>query len=103
MQNFFDVAAVDSLEPGRCRTVEVNGRRLALINVGGTFHALDDTCPHRGAPLGAGYVEGARLFCPMHGWEFDATSGACLTRPDQPVNHYATMIRDGRVWVSLQA
>lgn len=103
MDNFVDVAAVDSLPPGQCRTVEVRGKRLALANVAGVFHAIDDTCPHRGAPLGAGYLEGHRLFCPMHGWEFDVTSGACLARPEKPLRHYATMVRDGRVWVAVES
>ncbi len=98
---WFDVASADSLAPGQCRTVEVRGHRLALINVGGTFYALDDRCPHRGAPLGAGYLDGTRLFCPLHGWEFEATTGACITRPDQPVACHPVVVEDGRVQVEL--
>lgn len=96
------MANTESLTSGQCRTVEVQGRRLALVNVEGRFYALDDRCPHRGAPLGAGYVDGERLFCPLHGWEFKVTSGACVTRPDLPVRTYPVTIEGGRVWVELE-
>ncbi len=101
MDNLHPVAAVDSLADGACRSVEVRGQRLLLARVGDGFHAVDDTCPHRGAPLGSGFLQGREVFCPLHGWSFDVTSGACLTRPDKPLRRYATVIRDGQVWVSL--
>ena len=82
---FHPVADVASLKPGQGRTVEVKGRRIALWNVDGTFHAIDDTCPHRGAPLGAGVLEDGKVYCPMHGWAFDAATGACLSNPARPV------------------
>ncbi|HVY68969.1 MAG TPA: Rieske (2Fe-2S) protein, partial [Verrucomicrobiae bacterium] len=68
---FVPVADVASLPPGAGRTVHVRGKEFALYNVEGTFYAVDDACPHRGAPLGAGCLQNGRIFCPLHGWEFD--------------------------------
>ena len=99
---FSDVADVASLAEGQGRTVEVRGRRLALFRLDGGFHAIDDACPHRGGSLGAGWVEGRQVFCPLHGWAFDPTRGACLTRPDRPVRSYVTKVENGRVWVALE-
>ena len=101
MSEFIEVAEVNSLLPGQARTVEVRGRRLALANVAGQFHAVDDTCPHRGGPLGAGFLDGRTLHCPLHGWGFDVTTGACDVRPDKPVRRYPAEIREGRVYVDL--
>src|SRR5690606_41326817 len=63
--------SVASLAPGRGRTVEVRGRRFSVWNVDGEFHAIDDACPHKGAPLGAGLLEGGRVYCSLHGWSFE--------------------------------
>lgn len=38
--------------------------------------ALDDRCPHRGAPLSSGEVTGETLACGYHGFTFDSTGRA---------------------------
>ncbi len=98
---FVDAADINSLPPGRGRTVELRGKRLALFRIQDQFHAIDDACPHRGAALGAGWCENGEVFCPLHGWAFDIVTGACKTRPDRPVKSYPTEVRDGRVWIAL--
>jgi phenylpropionate dioxygenase-like ring-hydroxylating dioxygenase large terminal subunit len=42
-----------------------------------------DRCPHRLVPLSAATLDGGRLRCAYHGWEFDG-SGACVELPSQP-------------------
>jgi nitrite reductase (NADH) small subunit/3-phenylpropionate/trans-cinnamate dioxygenase ferredoxin subunit len=75
MADFVTVASASTFPPGEARTVEVAGRTIALVNAGGTFYALDNTCPHRGGPLGAGFVEERTVTCPWHNWRFDLASG----------------------------
>ncbi len=101
MAREFDIAEIVSLPPGSSRSVEAGGQRLALVNVEGGFHVIDDVCPHRGGPLGAGFVKGCVVHCPLHGWGFDVTTGACDVRPDKPVRTYPVTIREGHVWVTL--
>ena len=97
----FNAAPVASLPPGKGRTVEFHGKRYALFNIEGAFHALDDACPHKGASLGEGWCDGNAVLCPLHGWAFDIATGACSTRPDRPVKCYPTEVRDGCVWIHL--
>ena len=78
---FTKVATVQDVPAGKARQVVVNGKTLALVNVNGTFYAIDDTCTHRGAPLSEGDVEGQELTCPWHGARFDVTTGAHLCPP----------------------
>ena len=103
MSNFVPVADVSSLPPGHGRTVHVSGREFAVYNVDGQFYAIDDTCPHRGGPLGAGYLEKNQVFCPLHGWAFDVKTGTCLSNPSKPVKAYATRVVDSRVQIDLGA
>ena len=103
MNGFVAVAEVSSLAPGEGRTVEVRGRRIALWNVEGQFHAIDDVCSHRGGPLGAGVLDGGRVYCPLHGWAFDPVTGACFSNPARPVACMPTRVENGQVWVELSS
>jgi len=82
MSDFVTVAAVNEIPPGSGKTVDVNGVRIALFNVNGTFYAVDNTCPHAGGPLGEGYLTGAIVECPWHGWAFDVKTGERHGNPD---------------------
>lgn len=48
----------------------------------GTVVALDNRCVHRWAPLSAGWVEGDRIVCGYHGFQY-APDGACVKIPSQ--------------------
>ena len=101
MKEFVPVAEVSSLAPGQGRTVEVRGRRYALWNLDGEFYAIDDDCPHRGGPLGAGVLEKGQVYCPLHGWAFDVKSGACASNPARPVACHRTRVEDRKVWIEV--
>lgn len=101
MSEFYSVADVSSLSPGHGRSIHVKGRQFALYNVDGQFYAIDDTCPHRGAPLGAGTCEGNLVYCPLHGWAFDLRTGASLNNADKPVKSYRTRVQDGQVQIEI--
>ncbi len=101
MPEFVTVADLESLPPGRGRTVHVRGREYCVWNVGGEIYCLDDVCPHRGASLGAGTLEGTEVVCPLHGWAFDVGSGLCKLRPDRPAQTYPARIVDGQIQILI--
>ena len=78
---FVKVATVQEVPPGKAKQAKVGSKTLAIFNVNGTFHAIDDTCPHRGAPLWEGEIEGQYVTCPWHAATFDVTTGAHLCPP----------------------
>jgi nitrite reductase/ring-hydroxylating ferredoxin subunit len=78
---FIKVATVQEVPVGKSRQATINKRTLAVFNVAGTFHVIDDTCPHRGAPLWEGELQGLEVTCPWHGARFDLGSGAPLCPP----------------------
>ena len=75
MAQWTKVAETADVPPGRGRVVGVGGRDVALFNVDGTFFAVDNTCGHRGGPLGEGNLSGPVVACPWHGWQYDVRTG----------------------------
>jgi nitrite reductase/ring-hydroxylating ferredoxin subunit len=92
MGDFVRVASTAEVKPGQAHVVEVNGKTIAVFNVDGTFHAIDNTCVHRGGPLGEGDVEGSVVTCPWHGWQFNVTTGECLKNPAAKVEVYQVKV-----------
>lgn len=75
MSAFVRVGDMADFPEGNGRAVEVDGRRVAVFNMGGRLFALQDDCPHMGASLADGRIEAGRVHCHMHGWVFDLESG----------------------------
>jgi nitrite reductase/ring-hydroxylating ferredoxin subunit len=69
------VAPLASIPPGSAHAFTVGGQRIAFFNVAGTIHAMDDICPHSGAPLSEGQLNGCVVTCPWHAIRFDVTNG----------------------------
>lgn len=103
MARFVEVAKVEEVTPGTATVVEADGLRLAIVNVGGSFFALDNECTHRGGPLGDGWLVGAWLLqCPWHGSVFDVRTGEALEPPAPgPVRSYEVSVEGGVVRVAI--
>jgi 3-ketosteroid 9alpha-monooxygenase subunit A len=79
---WFQVAWSTELEPGVALPLKYFGKDLvAFRDEDGVVKVLDAFCPHLGAHLGhGGKVEGGRITCPFHAWEFDG-AGQCTKIP----------------------
>jgi nitrite reductase/ring-hydroxylating ferredoxin subunit len=96
------LCAVDEVPAGTARRVTIGGRALAVFNLDGAFHVIDDTCSHGFASLAEGFIDGAVVECPWHGGAFDIRTGAAVGAPCvTPVAVYPTGLRDGMVWADL--
>ena len=64
------------------RPVLVAGRPYVAIRLapGAPAGLVAQVCPHRLVPLSAATVDGGRLRCAYHGWEFGA-DGNCVVLP----------------------
>ncbi len=98
---FVTVAQVGEIPPGTGRTVQVNGIWIAVFNVGGTFYAIDNACPHAGGPLGEGTLCGAVVECPWHGWKFNVVSGQREGNPNIEVACCHVRVEGNDVQVTL--
>ena len=68
MAEFVRVTAAADVKPGQGIVAEANGKTLAVFNVDGTIHAINNTCCHREGPLGEGELDGDIAPCSWHGW-----------------------------------
>jgi nitrite reductase/ring-hydroxylating ferredoxin subunit len=102
MSKLVKIAETKDVAPGTGKVVEAEGRSLALFNVGGTFHAIDNTCPHEGGPLGEGELTGEVVCCPWHGAEFNVKTGEVLCPPaDEAVRRFPVKVQGNDVLVEL--
>ena len=83
MAGFVKIAKSDEIQSGQGKMIEVDGKKIALFNVDGAFHAIDDTCAHRGGPLSEGDLDRKQVTCPWHGAVFDVTTGEVLRPPPE--------------------
>lgn len=102
MPTFVTVASVDDLNPGDGMVVEAAGDDIALFNVDGDFHAIGNSCTHVGGPLGRGPLDGITVTCPLHGSDFDVTSGECLGPPaEEAVTHYEVRVEESEIQIAV--
>ena len=102
MPNFVRVAGTGDLKPGENKAVNVNGTEVALFNVDGEFFAINNTCLHRGGPLGEGMLEGDVVTCPWHGWRYSVKTGANAMLPTAKVQTYQVKVEGNDVMVAAE-
>ncbi len=81
MGEFTNVAKSQEVGEGEMAVFDVGGQRVAVANVGGSFHAFGDICTHQHCSLADGELEGKTVTCPCHGIQFDVTTGEVLNPP----------------------
>ena len=104
------VAWSNDVTPDRITSVRLLDEDIAVCRLGGRLVAFSDLCIHRGTPISLGTVEGDKVVCCYHGWEYNA-EGKCVRIPSLPVEHpipkraclqtYQAQERYGMVWVCL--
>jgi len=100
---FVRVADLAELVSNEGTIVAVGARRIALFRVGDEVLALDNVCPHEGGPIGLGELQGSIVTCPFHGWQFDVTTGACVSVSGARVGSWPTRVQGTTVYVDLDA
>ena len=80
---------------------EFDDKSLALFNVEGDLFAIDDSCPHQGASLCGGRLEGRVIQCCAHGLRFDLRSGYLLNSTQLKVANYPVEIIDGQAFIVI--
>lgn len=102
MSEFITVANVNDVKKGKVKTFSVNGHRIAVCNVEGTFFATQDLCTHDNGPLGEGELWDYNIECPRHGARFDVRSGQVTALPAiRPIKTFPVRVEGDNIQVAL--
>lgn len=105
MTEWVNVASIDSFVPGSKAVVDVDGTDVAVFNLDGELHAIEDLCSHDHECLlctedAEGSIDGHEIICPAHGARFDIRTGKALTAPAyEDIAVLPTRVEEGMVQV----
>ena len=98
---FARAAKTNEITPGTIREFQVEGKAIALANVGGKFYAINNTCLHRGGPLGQGVMDKNIVTCPWHAWRFCIQDGTWCDNPKIKIDAFEVRIEGDDVQVKV--
>ena len=105
---WYPVEEVRRVKPGTVVEIIFWKRSIALFRgIDGSFHAIENRCAHRQLKLSLGEVQGCRLVCAYHGWQYD--ENGCLAEiprdgferrlPKLSLRTYPVKVRYGLIWL----
>lgn len=85
------------------RLIRLGKDQIAIFRLGGDqvqYFALNDLCPHRGAPLSEGYLESDKVLCPWHCFDFNLRTGESMVAPHLCVATYPVRVDENEaIWI----
>jgi nitrite reductase (NADH) small subunit len=82
------------------KEMSAGDKMICVANVAGEICAMENTCLHRGGPLGAGIIEDGKVICPWHGWAWDPNTGQG-PGPGAKVAVYPVKVENGEVMIKI--
>jgi len=101
MSDFTTVAKVGEIPEGTGQAYPVDGRMVAVFNDRGTYFAIDDFCPHMGASLAGGHLDGGVVTCPWHAWRFSVCDGTWRDNPKLKIDSFEVRVEGDEIQVRV--
>jgi nitrite reductase (NADH) small subunit len=102
MPDYVKLAAESELPPeGEAREFSYGSKPICVANVNGVITAMDNICLHRGGPLGQGVIEGNKIVCPWHGWQWNTKTGEAAHNPNVKLAVYPIKVENGEVLIEV--
>ena len=102
MNKRLELCHTDEVACGCALRVEINGLTLAVFNLDGEFHVIDDACTHGAGSLSDGLVVGDRVECNFHCGVFNIRTGEVIrVPPTVPVKTYPVIVEKGKVFIEM--
>lgn len=99
-EGYYAVAPAASVRDDKPGTFPLqDGTIVAVFRREGKLYCIDNACAHEDGPVGEGEVSGCTVKCPYHEWEYDFTTGKCLTDPERRQSTWLVKEAEGQIWV----
>jgi len=97
------VAHVDEIPQRVGKEVKIDDNLdIAIFRLSsGKYRAVENKCPHKQGPLSEGIVSGEYVFCPLHDWKIDLTSGDVQKPDDGCVQTYPVEVINNEVFIKI--
>lgn len=96
------LASVGDLNPNQMKAVEVNGKKILLVNLNGAYYAIGNKCTHRGCMLSSGKLKENTVQCGCHGAIFDVKTGNVVKGPAKdPEPTYDVKVENGQIMADV--
>ena len=102
MSRFELVAKVEDLGENEVFVTTIGGREIAIFHCAGDYHAVENSCPHRGGPIAEGEFNNGIVTCPWHAWPFEIRSGECTINRAAKLKTYEVRVKDGLITVGVE-
>ena len=86
-------------QPAHARIDQID---LVVVRIEGAPHVLYGRCTHRNALLAQGRVEGDRLVCALHGWDYACADGRSNVGDDEGIPRFAAWVEGDDVLVDAE-
>ncbi|MGI9229395.1 MAG: Rieske 2Fe-2S domain-containing protein [Gammaproteobacteria bacterium] len=77
----------------------LDDKGVFVMRQGDAINAYSNICPHQGSWITPEHLRDGTLVCPLHGWEFDAREGHCLSQVGKSLSSYQHKIEQGKLFV----
>jgi nitrite reductase/ring-hydroxylating ferredoxin subunit/alkylhydroperoxidase/carboxymuconolactone decarboxylase family protein YurZ len=97
-KRWHELGSIDRIAEGQVAYFDSDGRSLFVYRNTAGFHVYDSRCPHQVTNIPHLALQGFRLTCPKHRWEFDIRTGECIAKGDRPLKRFEQKLQNGTLY-----
>jgi nitrite reductase/ring-hydroxylating ferredoxin subunit/Fe-S cluster biogenesis protein NfuA len=99
--NWLEAGTLSDIPEAGVRALTLGGEKVILSRQGSIVTCFQNACAHLGFALDGGDIADGVITCPYHGFQYDLSSGECLTAPEVQLQSHAVRVTGARVEVRL--
>lgn len=97
-----DTEALATIADGKAVTVEAGGKRICLARNKDRFYAIQNECPHSGAPLSKGAINSiGEIVCPLHHYRYRLLDGVECEEKTSEAETFLVELRKEGVFIKV--